>query len=206
MRRSRLIAPLLVLSVLPAAAGAAGTDYRAISFKEQPAPGLAVSGPLDEFVAASRARVVVPREWTRLNAKAGQLRFITPGSNCRYRVTFTVRSLLGEPRDAEAYAADGLPAAGPAYLLDSGRRGSSAFRVVRERSSSGVRLRALRAAVLTRRADVVPAGQVAWSELRVTAASRPSDECHAGTYRERMGPQIGDALATARTTLTFVRK
>jgi hypothetical protein len=203
-----MIAPLLVLSVLPAAAHAARSDYRAISFHEQPAPGLAVSGPLDEFVAVSRARVVVPGEWTRLKAKAGQLRFITPGRSCRYRVTFTARSLLGEPRDAEAYAADGLPAAGPAYLLDSGRRGSSAFRVVRERSSApgGVRLRALRAAVLTRRDDVVPAGRVAWSELRVTAASQPGDECHAGTYRERMGPQIGDALATARTTLSFVKK
>jgi len=42
--------------------------------------------------------------------------------------------------------------------------------------------------------------------LAVTAASRTGDECHCGTWRERRGPQIGDALATARTSLHFVRK
>jgi hypothetical protein len=59
--------------------------------------------------------------------------------------------------------------------------------------------------VLTRRTDIVPAGQVAWSDVTVSAISRPGDECHSGTYRNRMGPQLGDALATARTTLTFDR-
>ena len=107
--------------------------------------------------------------------------------------------------NANAYVAERLPAAGSRYVLDSGERGNSAFRVIREKTSGpGVRLRGLRAAVLTRRADVVPAGQAAWSEIGVTAASRPGDECHSGSYRQRVGPQLGDALASARTTLLFV--
>lgn len=206
MRLLRSITPILVaLCVAPVAANADRGDYRALSFKEAADPGLAVTGPLDEFAAVSRARVTVPGEWRRLKSGADRLRFITPGRGCRYTVTFTVRSAVAPPRDAEAYALDGLPGSGP-YVLDSGRRGSTAFRVVRERSTSRVRLRALRAAVLTRRRDVVPAGQVVWSELRAGATSQPGDECHSGTYRERLGPQLGDALATARTTLTFVRK
>jgi hypothetical protein len=60
--------------------------------------------------------------------------------------------------------------------------------------------------VLTRRADIAPAGQQVWTELRATAVSRRGDECHSGTYRESLGPALGDALATARTRLRFVRR
>jgi hypothetical protein len=68
-----------------------------------------------------------------------------------------------------------------------------------------VRIEALWARILTRRDDIVPAGQVAWTEIRVAAASRPGDECHSGTWRVVMGPAISDALATARASLRFVR-
>jgi hypothetical protein len=202
------IAPVLALGVASAAHADRG-GYRALSFTETANPGLTVSGSLgDTYVAVSRARVIVPTEWRRLKAKAGELRFISPGGSCRYRVTFTVRSRLGEPRDAADYVAEGLPAAGPAYVLDSGQRaGNRAFRVIREKSTGRVvRVRGLRAAVLTRRADVAPSGQTAWSEIAVDAASLPGDECHSGTWRERLGPQLGDALATARTNLTFAKK
>jgi hypothetical protein len=191
---------------IPSAAHADRGDYIARSFVEAANPGLAVSGPLAEFRAVSGARVIVPTAWKRLRARSGQLRFITPGRICRYRVTFTLRSRLAAPGDPAAYAANGLPSPGPAYLLDGGQRGSSAFRVVRQRTTgSVVRVDALRAGVLTRRADIVPLGQVAWTELRVTASSRRGDECHSGTYREALGPQLGDALAAARTRLRFVR-
>jgi len=188
------------------AAQASTSDYVARSFDEPASPGLEVQPPLDEFRAVSRARVVVVTDWRRQRASAGRLAFLTPGSTCRYRVTLSVRTRIAAPGDPVAYVTDALPSPGPAYLLDSGQRSGTAFRTVRRRNSGEiVRIDALWARVLTRRRDIVPAGQVAWTEIRVTAASRPGDECHSGTWRERMGPQISDALATARASLKFVR-
>ncbi len=208
MRLPRPVIALLILGVVPAAAHAARGDYRALSFNEAADPGLTVSGRLGEtFVAVARARVVVPGEWKRLSAGADRLRFITPGRGCRYVVTMRVRSAITTARDMEAYATGALPAETSAHVLDRGTRAStSAFRVVREPLEARVRLRGLRAAVLTRRDDIAPAGSIVVSELRATATSRKGDECHSGTYRERLGPQLGDALATARTSLKFVRK
>jgi len=181
--------------------------YVALSLTQPASAGLPASKPLDAFVAVSSARVIVPSEWARLSAKPGQLRFLTPGTVCRYRVTFTVTSRSAPEGSSADYVAAGLPAPGPQYILDSGERRSGAFRVIREKGTGPiVRVRGLWAAVGTRRKDVVQPGQVVWTELAVSAASRPGNECHSGTWRERLGPQLGDALATARTRLKFVRK
>jgi hypothetical protein len=204
----RLFAAALGSALLLAIASAAQADrgrYVARSSTEPANPGLTVSPPLKDFRAVSRARVVVPAEWRRLRTSSGRLRFLTPGGRCRYHVTLMVQSRLAPPRDAADYVAEALPSPTGRHLLDSGQRGSSAFRVVR---ASGVeprvRLDALWVGVLTKRTDIAPSGQVAWSEVRATALSRRGDECHSGTWRERLGPQLGDALATARTRLHFV--
>jgi hypothetical protein len=189
----------------PAATAATG-DYVARSFDQPASRGLEVRPPLDEFRAVARARVTVPRDWRRLDAPAGRLRFLTPGAGCKYRVTFTVTARVGERREAAEEVASRLTPRSARYLLDEGRRLGSAFRTVRRPSSGGiVRVDGLRSAILTRRADVVAAPQVVWADLGVAAASRTGDECHSGTWRERVGPQISDALATARTSLRFVR-
>jgi len=211
--RSQLLAAGLGAALALVIASAAHGDrgrYVVRSFIEPANPGLKVSKPLEEFRAVSRARVVVPTEWRRLNAKSGQLRFLTPqisaGGRCRYRVTFSVRSQLAQPRAPVDYVADALPSSATMRLLETGQRGNRAFRVARARGGRFVvRLRAFWAAVLTRRPDIAPVGQVAWSEISVTAASRQGDECHLGTWRAVLGPQLGDALATARTRLDFVR-
>jgi hypothetical protein len=208
--RGRLLAGglglALTLGAVPAAHAATNT-YTARSFTEPANPGLTVQPPLDEFRAVSRARVIVPSNWTRLSAPAGRLRFLTAGTAaCRYRVTFTVHTTLAATGEASARLDQQLPSPGAQRVLDSGTHGAAAFRVVRPVSSDArVRLNALRTTVLTRRTDIVPSGQAAWSDLTATAISRPGDECHSGTYRQALGPQLGDALATARTTLDFVR-
>ena len=207
MRPILAAALVAVLLLTTSAVGATSTtDYLARSFNQPASGGLPVDKPLDEFVATSRARVVVLRAWRTQKAKAGQLAFRTPGTSCRYRVTYRVTTRVAPAADPGDYVAQRLPSPGSRYLLDRGERSGSAFRTIRRPSQGSVRLEALWAGVLTRRSDIAPSGQVAWSEIRATASSLPGDECHSGTYREVMGPAISDSLATARTTLHFVRK
>jgi hypothetical protein len=198
-------AALAVAGASAPAAPAATTTYRVHSFDQSVATGLEVTGPLARFRAISRVRVVVPGDWRRESAPAGRLRFLTPGAGCRYRVTFSVSSVRAAAGDAATRVDALLPVPRVNRLLDEGRRQGSAFRVIRPLRTQDPRieLRGVRSAVLTRRADIAGAGQVAWSDVAASALSRPGDECHSGTYRVRMGPQLADALATARTTLRF---
>ena len=197
-----LVLPLSALALaVPATASA--TDYFSRSVTAPASAGIDPAG-LDGLRAVARATVVVRRDWRSLKpTAAGQLRFLTPGTSCRYVVTLRVRAVVGDAGDAAAYAERVLPTPGPQRLLDSGTRGTSAFRVVRPAAGDRVRVDALRAAVLTRRPDVAPQGKIVWSELSATALSRKGDECHAGTWRERIGPQLGDAMAVAKTRLAF---
>jgi len=192
---------------LAASADAQGATFATRTFTEVARPGLAVTGPLSDYRVTSTARVVVPTAWRGRSAPAGRLRYATVNNpSCRYDVAYTVKSLLAPSQDPVAYVAAGLPSPGAQYVLDSGVHGSRAFRVVRQKGTGGrVRLDALWATVLTRRTDIAPAGEVAWTEIRVSAVSRAGDECHAGTWRESLGPAIGDSLAVARTRLHFTK-
>jgi hypothetical protein len=204
-RRSAILAVALALASA-GAAKAADARLLGVSFTQPASAGEPVSGPLDEFRAVARARVVVPATWRKLSSKAGQARFeSTQSAGCHYRITFTVTTRTAAAGDAQRAVEAGLPAQSAAYLLDSGVHGSRAFRVVRRPSNSSVQVDGLWASVLTRRDDIAPSGQVVWSEIRATARSRAGDECHSGTYRKALGPQLGDALAIARTTLDFER-
>jgi len=198
-----------VLALVAAGAGiaqAADDRYVRHSVVEAAKPGLEVTGPLKQFRAVSSARMIVPAQWRVQSAKAGRRRYLSvQNTACRFRITVTAKSRLAARGEALAYVGAALPAASSRLVLDSGVRGGAAFRVVRRPATSGVRVDALFATVLTRRTDIAPAGQVAWAEVRVVATSSPGDECHSGTYREALGPQIGDALATARARLKFVK-
>jgi hypothetical protein len=206
MRVIPLAAAVAALTPL-AAADAADTRYISRTLTETAKPGLEVTGPLKDYRVTSRARVVVPLAWARRSAPAGQLRFRNQNNgSCAYDIAYVARSVVAASQDASAYAAAALPATSARYVLDSGARGNRAWRVVRRPSSGGrVRLAAIWAGVLTKRSDIAPSGKAAWTEIRVTAISRPGDECHSGTYRQALGPAIGDSLAVARTGLRFVR-
>jgi hypothetical protein len=208
--RLRFVGPAAgaVALALAAPAVAHRGGYVTVALKEPPKPGLPVTGTLSDLVATSNARVVVSSAWQRRAAPAGQLLVRTSQNpRCRYDVRYSVRSLVAASQTAADRVAARLPAESSRHLLDSGVRGNRAFRVVRQPGIGGrVRVDALWVAVLTRRADIAPAGRVAWTEIRVSARSRTGDECHAGTWRESLGPAIGDSLAVARTTLHFTRK
>jgi hypothetical protein len=192
---------------LAASAGAASDGFSIHKLAEPATPGLAVTGPLRGYRATANGRVLLPASWRRSSASAGHLRMLaTQNANCRYAVTYSIRSTLAPDQRAADYVAARLPSMSARHLLDSGERGGRAFRVVR-RSGVGARVRldALWAGVLTKRSDVTPAGRVAWTEIRVSAVSREGDECHSGTWRQALGPTIGDSLAVARATLRFTR-
>ena len=206
----KLLAPAVVATALVAAAasGAAQTLFRVQTFVEPATPGLTVSGPLNGFAATAAAHVVVPVKWRARHAAAGRLRFaVAQNPSCHYDVSYVVTSALGPDGPAVDVVTAELPGPGARYLLDSGERGNRAFRVVRQKSVGGrIRLDALWAGVLTKRADIAPAGQGAWVRSRVTARSRAGDECHAGPWRAAVGPAIGDSLAVARARLHFTHK
>ena len=207
-RRAMLLTLAAVLLLVVSVAEAQrGTTLQSRTLAEPAKPGLAVSGPLHGYRLTSNGRVMVPSTWGSRSALAGRLRFSTrQNSSCRYDVAYAIRSVLAPIQDPAAYVAAALPAIGPRYVLDSGARPSRAFRVVRRPSVRGqVRLEALWSGVLTKRADVAPPGQAAWTVIHVTALSRRGDECHAGTWREALGPAIGDSLAVARTSMHFTK-
>jgi hypothetical protein len=96
-------------------------------------------------------------------------------------------------------AAD-LAVPAPAYLLDAGQRAPGAWRVTRGATANQrITLNGEYARVAHADAGLIPGGQSAWAEIVATASSRPGDECHSGTWRDTLGPALGDAFATART-------
>jgi hypothetical protein len=207
---SRLAAlgALVVVAGAAAAASAATSAprYIGVSLRQPASAGLPVEPPLSQFKAVANARVVVPTAWRRQNARASTAIFTLPSASCAYTVTMRVTTAAAPDGSSVDRAVAALPAPGPAYVLDSGQHGGRAFRVVR-RKTSGTRVQvdAIWTAVLTRRRDIAPTDNVIWADIRAAALSRPGDECHSGTYRERLGPQLGDALAVAKATLAFVR-
>ena len=185
---------------------AAATRYDTHSYTQAKSQGMAVSGPLSDYVALARGRVVVPSQWTVLKAPQGRLRFKSGHDACHYTTTFSIATRTASATDdPTAYVTSALPAKSASYVLDSGRRGGRAFRVVRAGGQPQT-LDALWTGTLTRRADIAPTGQAIWTTIKVHSVAGARDECHAGTWRDTLGPQLGDALATARTSLDFVKK
>lgn len=152
-------------------------------------------------------RVVVPASWRVVSGPSGSLRVQLGTRSCRYTTTYTATAVAAPDGDVAARVAGALPAASSRHLLDDGRHGTRAWRVVRHPTADRrTRVEAVWSTVLTRRSDVAPPGQVVWADVRTVAASRPGDECHAGTWREALGPSVGDSLAVARARPRFTRR
>jgi hypothetical protein len=196
-----------VATTLACATALGASTYVARTFTQPKSAGLPVTGVLSDLLAVAEARVVVPSQWTTLKAPAGSLRFRSRNNpSCRYTITFTVATRAAPAADdVAAYVTSALPAQGPRFVLDSGRHGRAAFRVVRAGGRPQA-VDALWSATLTRRADVAPTGQAIWSDIRVHAVAGKTDECHSGTWRQVLGPQLGDLLATAGSSLHFTKK
>jgi hypothetical protein len=147
------------------------------------------------------ANLTVRATWQKLaGGTKGPLKLRSGAVGCVYTITFDTALVVGSAdstADPVERVTERVPGSGP-YVLDRGTRGRAAWRVVRiRRSDQRVQVRALRVdPVSTANAGLQP-GQKLWRETTATAISRPGDECHSGTYRNGVGPMIGDALATS---------
>jgi hypothetical protein len=145
------------------------------------------------------ARLSFPSDWRRRGRGAASLTLEERTAACRYVVAVWTRVVFAPQPTAAAMALAALPADTPRGLLDLGVRGDAAWRVVKLPGDGRVRLRAVSetpaAQVSVPAAD---AGPRAYQEIVVTATSVAGDSCPTGNYRDVVGPEIGDALATAR--------
>lgn len=200
--RAFVAAATATLAVAGAAAPTAGAaGYQSFGLRST-AAAEGVGGSTTLF----QARVVLPTSWTRLSAPAGTLRFREGHRGCFFTVTLSLRvrvAAAGAPAD---HVTADLAVPAPAYLLDGGQRPPGAWRVTRDvTSGQRVTLRGEYARVAYADAGLIPDGQSAWAEIVAAASSRTGDVCHSGTYRDTLGPALGDAFATARTT-AYVRR
>jgi hypothetical protein len=186
MRRF-LIAGAAALA-LPAVAPAA-TSYRTVRISYDQNTAKRMKGVSASFL--------VPSTWTRVTGTdVRHLSFRTrPGSggpSCSYSITFTVRQAADTQQTPAERVAAATPTPSSAYLLETGTRKGGAWRVTRLRSTDGrVRLLAQQSA-----RHAVEHRVYEWVDVIVSAISSSGSECHTGTYRDALGPQIGVGLAS----------
>jgi len=201
--RRRLITAALVLTAAPVASAAAA-DYSTLSFREPASAGLPVQPPLDEFRAVSGARVLIPAAWTTLaSTRSGRPRYlITRNRECRFRVTWTVRTVVADPGSAESQLDAAIAAPARAHIYEQGVRNGKPWRVVRMSGAPTTSVRGAWVGVLTRRTDIVPTGKIVWTHITADARARAGDECHAGMVGNA-ARDIADGLALASNSLRF---
>jgi hypothetical protein len=172
----------------------------------------AIAGFSGSQTVTVNARLSFPTSWKRADSPATRVSLRTGSRGCRYSIVARTGVFVGSLADTSAatYALSLTPATGR-LVLDEGIRGSSAWRVTRiGQASNRVILRAVGVSPLNSMSKQLglTGGRRAFQVTTVDAKSGAGDECHTGTYRNGVGPSIGDALATARgrAYVDFVRK
>ena len=142
--------------------------------------------------------LLVPNSWKRQKSSGNPVWLAGHGS-CFYRVTTKATLTVAPSSTAAVRVAGDLPETGP-RILDSGTRNSAAWRVTRPEQAGRTHVRAVSAfSTAATSGATIPPGQSLWLETWLFGLSRPGSECHSGTYRQTLGPQMGDVLATVRT-------
>lgn len=196
---SGLAAAATLAAVAPVAvASSKGTYLRADLFPgKTPAYPAPVPGS-DSLRALERASLLVPGTWHPLpHSSPRALRFIGGLPECRFHITLTQRVVQSTDGSAADRLASSMPHADA--LLDDGIRRAAAWRVILHKKSPADTVIAERTQKVSTAPDKLPpAGQAVWHELRARATEPPGGECHSGSYRDLVGPQLGDVMATAR--------
>jgi hypothetical protein len=185
-----------MLSIVAAIAALGATAVPAIardlrSHSLRPPKGAVQEVP--GVTAQPSATLIFPTDWRVTSLKKGVLTLREGGRACTYTVRASLSVAAADAADAVGRAAALTPATG-SRVLESGTRNRAAWRVTRPAADRRISIVAVRVDPLG-----FQAGAKLWLQTTVTATSHVGDECHAGTYRDTVGPGIGDALATART-------
>jgi hypothetical protein len=199
-RTSHVLAATAVASTLIAGvAGAASSSRSDLHSRTLKPTHTKIDGYDGTKTATLTARVTVPRSWSLVSDKPSVQTYREGSASCRYTVRVRTQLVVTDA-DAATYAESVTPGSGP-YVLDAGVRGRAVWRVTRLKTSPTTSLKAVGVyprSLGTSGKDVVGTGH-AFQLITFDAAAAPKSECHAGTYREVLGPQIGDALAIAKT-------
>jgi hypothetical protein len=199
-RTTRVLAATAVASTLIAGAAGAASDSRSDLHGRTLKPThTTIEGYTGTKTATLSARITVPRSWSLVSAKPALQTYREGSAICRYTVRVGTRLVVTDD-GAQAYAESATPGTG-AYVLDSGTRGRAAWRVTRVKTTGATTLKAIGVyprSLGSSGSDVVGTHH-AFQVITFDAQSAPNSECHSGTYRDVLGPQIGDALAIART-------
>lgn len=172
------------------------------SVKSRTVPITKAIDGMDTAYAQGTVRLGFPASW---EAKTGKTSLVVKKktSGCSYTITAKMDYvLLDRGTDTAPAVEAAAPATGP-YLLDSGTRGTMSWRVTRPKDPSSTRTRLLAvrlapSAITPGAKAPLPAGKQAYARTIVKAIDGVDDECHTGTYRNSLGPAIGDALATQK--------
>jgi len=201
MMRSRSCLATVVLAVA-ATLGAAGAQA-ATSRDDLISRTLVVRyGRIADYsgrrTATADARITVPTGWRYLGTKhAMQIYRIATDAGCTFTTTVTTNVALADSADA-ALLAEQLNSAGGPYLLDAGTRDGHAWRVTRQKTPVTALLGVGVYPDGITDEGVGGAGQQGFQIVTFSAVAGTT--CHSGGYRDVVGPEIGDALAIARTS------
>ena len=197
---ARVVAALLALAILGATTAVAMGATSLVSRKVASSHDKAIQN--DPQVAANfSARVYLPSNWKTRSSGSTKLSFTEGGPNCRYSGSISAHVERGAKGNSGAFVAADLPETNSRLILDQGVRNGGAWRVIRvQRSDGRTQVKGEFARPLTVTKNAIPSTQAAWLVLKATATSRPGSECHSGTYRAVLGPYLGDAFATSRTS------
>jgi hypothetical protein len=200
LRTSHVLAATAAAAMLiTGAAGAASSSRSDLHSRTLNPTKTKIEGYTGSKTATLSARITVPRSWSVVTAKPSVQTYREGSASCRYIVRVRTK-LVVTSSDALGYARSAAPATG-AYVLDEGTRGRAAWRVTRLNNSATTSLKAVGVyprSLGSSGGDVVGSGH-AFQIITFDAAAAANSECHSGTYREVLGPQIGDALAIAKT-------
>jgi hypothetical protein len=196
---ARVLVALLVLALLggtvAVASGATLVSRRVASSNNKPIQNNA------QVYANFSVSVRVPTNWKTRSGGSTSLKFSEGQPKCRYSGSISAHVEQGARGNASAFVTADLPQTNSRLILDQGLRGTGAWRVIRvQRSDNRTQVKGEFARPLTVTKSAIPSTQAAWLVVKASATSQPGSECHSGTYRAVLGPALGDAFATQRST------